>query len=167
MIVYAQYRNTVSSKKNGVWLDLTIRHPNRDLTSIAKAVGIKPWLIAKKGEVTGPIKWKHSVWTGLVAEGTTARAYERGLQKVYDLTLKHSSLFNEIAADGEIELTINQNVASDDGLVLRLSVYPEFLAALSASQIALRICGWSRTKKDASVGIRLKTKSARRAQASK
>jgi hypothetical protein len=163
MIIHQEFKNTVSEKKNAFWFDLGIRHSSRGLTHVTNVLGIRPWLAFNKGDTMGSRTWQHSSWTALIAEGTlSARAYERCLRKIYKLILKHSSLFNELAAEGEIELTFNYNIDWNDGLLLQVSFYPELLASLSSSHVALRLQGWSRKAECAATKTKTVRKSATR-----
>jgi hypothetical protein len=167
--VRREFQRTVSGKKDAFWLELSIRHPTRDLTAITNTLGIQPWWSFNLGDPIGPRRAKHSFWIALIAEGAgaSARTYERCLRKIHKLLLKHSSCFRKLGTDAEMELTINHNIDCNDGLLLRLTLYPEFLEALSSSKVALRLQGWSRCSESAVAKGKTVNKSAGKVRTSK
>jgi hypothetical protein len=167
MIFRHELAKTVGIKKDGFWFDLNIRHPSRDLANVSEVLKIQSWLARRKGESIGSHISTYYSWTALIAEGSSKSSYERSLRKTCKLLLKYSPFFEELAGEGEIELTINHNIDWQHGLLLQISLYPEFLAAMAASHVGLRFQGWNRDSESTVAENKKVTKSTHKVRASK
>ncbi|HEY6412145.1 MAG TPA: hypothetical protein VIX42_00565 [Edaphobacter sp.] len=126
------------------WLDLTLHHPNCDPIAITQALGLQPWHSAKVGQVFGPVTRKSTVWMSYFREGIQNEEFAQALEDFMALLeTQQSFLISFIDDGGDILLTVNQSIASDDGILFSLQLESFFLETLGNYGVGLRIQAWS------------------------
>ena len=121
-------------------IDLVLRHPSRDASSISIALSLEPFLKWGSGQSE-----RRSFYARLQA-GHTTTDYDLALTKVTTLLDAHAAYLIEFAqGGGEVELLLNHAISpmvepGDKCFELRLEA--NFLQQLSSKGVALRIQGW-------------------------
>lgn len=126
------------------WLDFTLQHERCDPQDITTALGIKPSFSARKGDVLGTVTRKSSVWMCHFREGIGSEAFARSLDELlalFETSGQYIERFRQ--SGGELELSMNQVVSMQEGLLFNLHLEPYFLKACGDRGIALRVQAWS------------------------
>lgn len=88
---------------------------------------------------------KSMQWHGRLSSDSAPDDFNATLKTVVALLAENRALWREFVSDGgNIELTLNLDIASMEGKVFELHFFPILLSQLAALEIGLRVQGWNR-----------------------
>jgi len=126
------------------WFDLKLRHPHQDPADLGEALRITPRLTLQKGNVYGPVTQESNFWLGRVCEGITDDDFVESLDDFASLIRARGEFVQQFTGSGgQAELSMNQIIGQDDGVLFRLSLSFEFLKMCGDYGISLQVQAWS------------------------
>lgn len=156
----------MKTSRDSFSVDILLRHPSHNPETISAALSLKPTASWAVGQDLGKIRAKWSFYYARLQEGIGSSGYERALKKVCRFLRKNATFLTDFkGGKGEVELILNHAVDLQDekgDQCIELHIGPAFLGELAARNIALRVQGWQRFRKqDASKTRRLDRPSKR------
>jgi hypothetical protein len=107
------------------WVDITARHESFDPAQLTEAFGITPFFSARRGDVVGTLTRKSTVWMVHFREGSGDHEWVETLEDFLALVDGQKKYLGEFTrSGGEIEVSINQAVGAQDGLLFKLQLDP-------------------------------------------
>jgi hypothetical protein len=126
------------------WLDLVMHHPSCDPVSITEALGLFPRAKLNAGQTIGTITQKSTFWMSRYRSGIDSEEFGQALEDFLAFLEAHSDYLRTfISEGGDIQLSIDQNVAWDDGIIMKLKLEPYFIQELGTYPVGLTVQAWS------------------------
>jgi hypothetical protein len=130
-------------KIDSFWINLNLRHPSFDPQKITEELGIQPWRSVASGREVGSTVSKSTKWSAHYREGLDNEEFARALEDLVTLfSVAHGFLLGFYEDGGEAILEINQQVATDNGVVFDLGLQPFFLQSLGEHGVFLKVKAW-------------------------
>jgi hypothetical protein len=125
-------------------LVLVMHHTSRDPASITEALGLTPVAKLEAGLEIGTVIQKSTFWMTHYRSGDSNEEFAQALDDFLAFLDTHSKYLRSfISEGGEIQLSINQNVAWDDGIIMELKLEPYFIQELGTYPVGLTVQAWS------------------------
>jgi hypothetical protein len=126
------------------WIDITLSHESCNPREITESLGLIPFLAAKTGEEVGSMTRKSTVWMTHFREGTGDGEWEMTLEDLLSLINGQKSYLAEFErSGGKVELSINQAVGVQEGVLFKLELDSRVLKICGENGISLKVQAWS------------------------
>jgi hypothetical protein len=116
---------------------LNVRHPSRNPASIAKALGVKPWVVHSK------LRARLTYFQTVLQSGNSPAKFRLALPKLVKFLRNNKKFWRDLTADkGSGELVFNYAISPqtvDGDKCFELFLTPVFCKYLSSNGIGLKI----------------------------
>jgi hypothetical protein len=131
-------------KRDAFWVDVTAHHESCDPGELTDALGLTPWFSSRRGDVVGTLARNSTVWMAHFREGNGDREWAESLEDLLSYTESRKEYLGKFArSGGDIEVSINQAVGMQDGILFKLQLDSRVLKVCGENGISLRVQAWS------------------------
>lgn len=134
------------SSRDSFSIDISLRHPNRDPLSIARALSIKPQGFQPAIEDLDTAQEKWTFFYGRLEIGDPTISYADALQNTVNFVRQHAAFWRQFTLEnGEVKIILNHTIHLQDAngdLCFDLFLSPAFMAHLCEHGVGLNVKGW-------------------------